>query len=1034
MNSIKVIYKYRLLIIVLLFFISNNSKSQVSIKEFSKDLKTYDFSDPNPIPIFISNPKIYPYFTFDGYNIESKSKKFKIIELENNYIKVLVTPELGGKVLGAIDKTSGEEFIYKNEVVKFRNISMRGPWTSGGIEFNFGIIGHHPSTATPVDYKIRKNSDGSISCFVGNIDLPSRTQWRVEIIVKKDQSSFLTDALWYNPTSIHQSYYNWMTAAAPASDDLVFYTPGDIYLEHSGNPKNWPIDDEGRDLSKYNNNNFGPSKSYHIVGEYSDFFGGYYKKSNYGFGHWGKYEDIPGQKLWLWAQSRAGGIWEDLLTDNDGQYIEFQAGRLFVQYSPNHEVNPITNVGFEPYAIDKWREAWFPLKKIDGLSEASEYGALNIIRGKDSIEIKLNPFIKINSSMNVLIDNKVYYKKELSLNPMDVFSTKIKLDRQKDFEIIIENLDLYYHSNKSYNKIERSFTSKNENELKESYQKLFNDAKENLSFREYDKAKEKFQKLIDNDKYNLEAISYLGELYFRSGQFEKSLSIVKDGLKLDTYHPSLNYIAGINYKALDNNLNSKEYLGWAARSIKYRSNAYSQIADIFLKEKNFYKAIEYAEKSLEFNIHNIPSLEIIVISNRYLEKKIEHRKAIQKLEELDPINHLISFEKYIIEQNEEKINDVKNSHQSELINQTFLELAIRYFNRGLKEEAIKILNIGPKNLINSIWLSYLLKNKNLLLNTLSKNKIDFSFPFRRETINVLEWARSSYSSWKLDYLLSINLYGKGRYHESEKILSKIGDESLNPIFYLNRGIILEKNGIDPLNDFKKAYQLDSKNWRISKSLSNYFYDLGNYNEANKILEKSYQNDITNYIIGMDYVKSLVKLKKYALAISILKKLNILPYEHAGEGRELYSSAYIGLALKNIKNSKLKNAIDILHESKIWPENLGVGKPYNPDERIENYLIYYCLAKLNDESSKKYLLNIIKYSEMNINNLDANHILGYFALNIIGGDKLSNDFLKKLIDKHGTDSEQIKFIINYKISDNIKINDNFDLLHKILKLK
>ena len=53
MNSIKVIYKYRLLIIVLLFFISNNSKSQVSIKEFSKDLETYDFSDPNPNPIFI---------------------------------------------------------------------------------------------------------------------------------------------------------------------------------------------------------------------------------------------------------------------------------------------------------------------------------------------------------------------------------------------------------------------------------------------------------------------------------------------------------------------------------------------------------------------------------------------------------------------------------------------------------------------------------------------------------------------------------------------------------------------------------------------------------------------------------------------------------------------------------------------------------------------------------------------------------------------------------------------------------------------
>ena len=221
---------------------------------------------------------------------------------------------------------------------------------------------------------------------------------------------------------------------------------------------------------------------------------------------------------------------------------------------------------------------------------------------------------------------------------------------------------------------------------------------------------------------------------------------------------------------------------------------------------------------------------------------------------------------------------------------------------------------------------------------------------------------------------------------------------------------------------------------MSKSLSNYYYDLGNYTKANKILEKSYQNDISNYIIGMDYVKSLVKLKKYVLAISILKKLNILPYEHAGEGRDLYSSAYIGLALENIKKSKFKSALDILFESKIWPENLGVGKPYNPDERIENYLIYYCLEKLKDKSSKKYLSDIVSYSTMNINTLDANHILGYFALKKIEGDKPSNDFLKKLIDKHGTESEQINFIINFKITDKVKGDNNFDLLREILKLK
>ena len=86
--------------------------------------------------------------------------------LENDYIKVMVLPEIGGKIWGAIEKSTGEEFLYKNEVIKFRNIAMRGPWTSGGIEFNFGIIGHHPSTATAVDYKIQTNKDGSVSCIV----------------------------------------------------------------------------------------------------------------------------------------------------------------------------------------------------------------------------------------------------------------------------------------------------------------------------------------------------------------------------------------------------------------------------------------------------------------------------------------------------------------------------------------------------------------------------------------------------------------------------------------------------------------------------------------------------------------------------------------------------------------------------------------------------------------------------------------------------------------------------------------------------
>ena len=162
------------------------SAQEQKITEKSVNYPTYYFGDPNPLPAFIFNPKIYPYHKFQGYEFQKSDKTFKKITLENKWIEVEVFPEIGGKVWGAIDKSNGNEFIYKNEVAKFRNIAMRGPWTSGGIEFNFGVIGHHPGTGTPADYNIAERADGTLICTVGGIDLPSRTQWRVKIILPKE--------------------------------------------------------------------------------------------------------------------------------------------------------------------------------------------------------------------------------------------------------------------------------------------------------------------------------------------------------------------------------------------------------------------------------------------------------------------------------------------------------------------------------------------------------------------------------------------------------------------------------------------------------------------------------------------------------------------------------------------------------------------------------------------------------------------------------------------------------------------------------
>ena len=112
------------------------------------EFPTYGFSDPDPVPR--TESPLYPYFRFDGSSEKSAPRKWKAVILENEKIKVTMLPEIGGKVWGAEDKASGKAFIYYNHAVKFRNIALRGPWCSGGIEFNFGITGHAPTSATPV--------------------------------------------------------------------------------------------------------------------------------------------------------------------------------------------------------------------------------------------------------------------------------------------------------------------------------------------------------------------------------------------------------------------------------------------------------------------------------------------------------------------------------------------------------------------------------------------------------------------------------------------------------------------------------------------------------------------------------------------------------------------------------------------------------------------------------------------------------------------------------------------------------------------
>ena len=246
---------------------------------------TYEFSDPNPIPQS-DNIYVYPYYRFETFAFEPTQKEYRMVVLENEWLRVKIFPEIGGKIWSIYDKTQGKEMFYDNDVVKFRDIALRGPWTSGGIEFNYGVIGHAPSCSHPVDYKVEKKEDGSVSCYIGVSELFTRTRWMVEINLPKDAVWVRTRSFWHNGSGEFQPYYTWANSGVKVSDDMEIIYPAAYTIGHDGETDPYPIDEQGRNLSLYSHQTFGKDKSYHPGGSHKGYFGAYWPEENFGILHY----------------------------------------------------------------------------------------------------------------------------------------------------------------------------------------------------------------------------------------------------------------------------------------------------------------------------------------------------------------------------------------------------------------------------------------------------------------------------------------------------------------------------------------------------------------------------------------------------------------------------------------------------------------------------------------------------------------------------------------------------------------------------
>jgi tetratricopeptide (TPR) repeat protein len=904
------------------------------VKEYDRVFTTYPYSDPDPLP---NMSRFYPYFRYDGFTNEPIQKKWKVVELSNDYLQILILPEIGGKVWAAIDRTTGRAFIYFNHVVKFRDVSMRGPWTSGGMEANYGIFGHTPNCFSPVDYLARHNPDGSGSCIIGTLDLLTRTAWRLEINLPPDQACFSTRSFWHNASALDQPYYTWMNVGIKASGNLQFIHPGTQYIGHDGRAHDWPIDPEnGRDLAWYKNNNFGSYKSYHVLGRLAEFFGGYWHDEDFGMAHCSAYSDKPGRKIWIWGLSREGMIWEDLLTDTDGQYVEVQSGRLFNQADSTSTLTPFKHTEFPPYASDTWTEHWLPVKGIQGFVSASPWGALNVTREGERLVIRISPARPLHDKLEVFDGNRLLATRELVLKPMQPVEKIVPLSAApKALRVCIGGDKLQYSAGDG-DVLSRPTAAPAGFDWDSLYG-LFLKGKEAARQRDYAKAAEAFESCLEQDTNYLPALVELATLANRRADPAAALGFARHALSIDTYDAGANYQFGLASAALGHQADAKDAFSLAALSPGWRSAADTELAKEYLREQSYDRALASARESLSGNTRNVDALQLCACVQRLRGDAAGAGAALAALLELDPLSHFGRFEQYL--RGKARPKDFTALIRNELPHETFLELAAWYHGVGLDTDAAKVLDLAPPTAEVLYWLAYLRRDTNLLARA-EEASPEFVFPFRPEAIPVFTWAAEQGPAWQPNYFLALIRWHMGELPEARRLLAAWGDQPPFAPFYAARAQLAKDNAVP---DLQRAARLDPGQWRYGVMLARHYLKHAEPDMALAVAADYARRFPTNDTLALLRARSLLLAGQHQAAAELLRSLHVLPAEGTTEARGLFRATFLSWAVDRLQAGACDEALRLIATARQWPENLGAGKPYNADidERLEDWLTAQC---------------------------------------------------------------------------------------------
>jgi len=305
-------------------------------------LPTCGVGEPNPNPMFLekrvyqgSSGVVYPHPVIDKIADTLEEQSWTAVFLENEILKLMILPELGGRLHYAIDKSNGYRMVYQNQVIKPALVGLTGPWISGGIEFNWPQH-HRPSTYEPVDWTMEEHADGACTVWCAENEIMFRQRGRHGFRLEPGRASFDVVVRLSNPNEQPGTFLWWANPAVHVNDGYQSVFPADVHavMDHGKRDvSSFPIAtgtyykqdySPGTDISRYKN--IPVPTSYMAYHSDYNFVGCYDYAAQAGMLHVANHHLVPGKKQWTWGNGEFGQAWDRQLTEVDGPYIELMCG------------------------------------------------------------------------------------------------------------------------------------------------------------------------------------------------------------------------------------------------------------------------------------------------------------------------------------------------------------------------------------------------------------------------------------------------------------------------------------------------------------------------------------------------------------------------------------------------------------------------------------------------------------------------------------------------------------------------------------